>query len=117
MADDNLFAAVPADVQAGGGVTDEVGQHAKQLSSAYEQATYYDLNDPPWGQGDDTAHTFEEKYVQPHADLRDALSSLAEAIGSAAQQTIDSGKGFAGAQDEALSAIHAEGGGHGGGRL
>lgn len=117
MADDNVFAAIPSEVQAGGGNTDQVGQEAKRLADAYEEATYVDLNDPPWGHGDDTAHTFEQMYVQPHADLRNAVQSLATAIGSAAQKTLDSGKGFAAAQDDALSAVHAAGEGHGGGRV
>jgi hypothetical protein len=114
MADDNLFAAVPGDVEAGGGVTDEVAQHATALYQAYFDATHYDLNNPPWGSGDDTAETFKEKYVQPHADLRDALGQLADSITEAGKRTLDSGKQFKGAQDDAITALHDHTGDNGG---
>ncbi|WP_329133378.1 hypothetical protein OG552_15745 [Streptomyces sp. NBC_01476] len=111
MADDNVFAALPVEVQRGGGITDQVGQHAKILAQNYDDATHYDLNDPPWGEGDETAETFKAKYVQPHADLRDALHSLADAITTAGAKTLFSGKDFQGAQDDAIDALHHEGGG------
>jgi hypothetical protein len=111
VADDSVFAALPADVARGGGVTDQLAQHAKTLAQNYDDATHYDLNNPPWGEGDETANTFREKYVQPHADLRDALHQLADSITEAGQKTLNSGKGFQGAQDDAIDALHGEGGG------
>ncbi|MFC4035934.1 hypothetical protein ACFO3J_31390 [Streptomyces polygonati] len=111
MADDSVFAAIPSEVVAGGGITDQVGQHAKLLAQNYDDATHYDLNDPPWGSGDETAETFKEKYVQPHADLRDALHALADAITEAGAKTLFSGQDFHTAQDDAITAIHEGGGG------
>lgn len=111
MPDDNVFAALPSEVVAGGGITDEVAQHAQLLAQSYDDATHYDLNNPPWGEGDDTAATFKAKYVQPHADLRDALHMLADSITTAGAKTLTSGKSFHGAQDDAITAIHNEGGG------
>lgn len=113
MADDNVFAALPEEVRQGGGVTDEVGRNARILAQNYEDATHYDLNNPPWGEGDETAKAFEEKYVQPHADLRDALTSLADAITAAGAKTLNSGLDFHGAQNDALDALHTDGGGGG----
>jgi hypothetical protein len=111
VADDNIFAALPADVARGGGITDQVGQHAKLLAQSYDDATHYDLNNPPWGEGDETAQAFKEKYVQPHADLRDALTSLADAITAAGAKTLNSGLDFHGAQNDAITALHGDGGG------
>ncbi|MGW5352697.1 hypothetical protein ACWERV_19580 [Streptomyces sp. NPDC004031] len=110
MADDNVFAAIPDEVRQGGAVTDEVGLAARQLAKAYETYSAFDPNDPPWGRSGETAKAFQEKYVQPHADLRDALDALAQAIVSAATKTVNSGNGFHNAQSDALDALHGDGG-------
>lgn len=110
MADDNVFAAIPGEVRQGGAVTDEVGLAARQLAKAYETYSAFDPNNPPWGRTGDTADAFREKYLQPHADLRDALAALADAITSAATKTVNSGTGFHNAQTDALDALHGDGG-------
>ncbi|MBV2354910.1 hypothetical protein KUM39_11115 [Streptomyces sp. J2-1] len=112
MADGNVFAALPGEVVQGGGATDQVGDFAVQLARNWTARTAYDPNDnPPWGDHGDIAVAFAEKYVQPHADLRDALEELAKAIKSAAAHTITSGAQFHGAQSDALDALHRDGGG------
>jgi hypothetical protein len=110
VADDNVFAAIPGDVTQGGGVTDDAALAARELAKAYESDSSFDPNNPPWGKSGDTAKAFQEKYLQPHADLRDALNALAEAITSAATQTINSGKDFHTAQSDAVDALHGDGG-------
>jgi hypothetical protein len=110
VADDNIFAAIPEEVVQGGGVTDEAGQLTDRLSKAYETDSYFDPNNPPWGRSGDTAKVFQEKYVQPHAELRDALDALARAVTAAAAHTLNSGKDFHTAQGDAVDAIGGEGG-------
>lgn len=114
MGDGGVFAALPSDVVAGGGVTDEVGKLVTGLSRDYEAASGFDPNNPPWGEGDATAKSFEALYVPAHADLRDTLRSLADAITSAADLTINSGRNFHTAQVDAVNAINTSNGGGGG---
>lgn len=111
MADDNLFGALAFQIMAGGGVIDQIGQHARRLAQNYASATRFNPSDPPWGRGDELADAFERKYVKPHAELLDALETLAGALTAAGTMTVNAGKSFQGAQDSALTSIHASAGG------
>jgi hypothetical protein len=110
MPDDNMFIANPSQVQAGGGMTDEVSQLIERAAKAFASATEFDPQDPPWGD-DQIGHGFAENYVKPHAQLRDALTSFATAVTNAARLTVESGKNFQKTQDGALEHIRQNGGG------
>lgn len=108
MPEDNVFAAEPSKVQAGGGQTDAISQLIETTAQRFADATAFDPQDPPWG--DDTiGHGFAENYVHPHAQLRDAVAAFATAVTNAARLTLDSGKNFESAQDDAIKHIHEEG--------
>lgn len=111
MSESSIFAAIPGDIAQGAGNTNEVAEYAESLFNSYDEATRWDPNDPPWGIEGDVSNAFHEQYVEAQAQLRDAVQELARAITSAGVQTLNSSKRFAGAQNDATTVIHNEGGG------
>jgi hypothetical protein len=108
--DDKVFAANPSQVQAGGGMTDKISELIAAASRVFESETSFDPQNPPWG-SDPIGDGFAKNYVEPHAQLRDAVTGFARAVTGAARLTLESGKNFQTSQDDALDAIHNEGGG------
>ncbi|MEU0949411.1 hypothetical protein ABZ379_43115 [Streptomyces canus] len=111
MADDNVFAANPYGVQAGGGQTDKISQIIAQAAQHFAQATSYDPGDPPWG-NDAIGNEFFKSYRNAHTELRDAVLGLATSVEKAGGLTLSSGLNFESAQSDNLDAIHSEAGRH-----
>lgn len=111
MTESPIFAAVPDGITEGAGNTFKVSEYAESMVESFDEGTAYDPNDPPWGKKGEVAEAFEEKYLEAHIQMREALHVLVAAITAAGTQTLNSGRGFSHAQDDAITAIHHEGGG------
>lgn len=110
MPDENMLMAKPDEIQAGGGITDKVGEFVGEAIGDFVELTEFDPQDPPWGD-DHIGHGFAENYVEPHADLVAAVEALERAVRNAARLTLDSGKNFQDAQNDALDRIRQNRGG------
>lgn len=111
MPENPIFAAVPDYITEGAGNTYEVSDYVKSMVESFDEGTAYDPNDPPWGKKGEVAEAFKEKYLEPHIQMREALHALVAAITAAGTQTLNSGRGFSRAQNDAITTIHNEGGG------
>jgi len=98
------FIADPTLIRSGGGATDSIGTALAAAAKAFEVATTFDPQDPPWGD-DDAGRQFAAAYVEPHAQLRDAFTALATGVRQAGELAISSGVNFQKTQNEALGEI------------
>ncbi|GAA2339856.1 hypothetical protein OKJ48_22550 [Streptomyces kunmingensis] len=108
MADERLFAADPAKLKSGGYNTGDLGEHFKKVVDDFVARTGWNSEDPPWGK-DLIGDTFLASYGEAHTQLRDAMTSFAEAVTKAGDMTTTSGKNFESAQSDSFDAISTEG--------
>ncbi|MFF8593839.1 hypothetical protein ACF061_20795 [Streptomyces sp. NPDC015220] len=108
MAEDQVFAAQPDSVVHGGDVTDRISEILHRLSNDFADRTSWDAGRPPWGVGQ-LGTVFAKQYVQPHSELRDAVSALAAAMLGAASKTLTSGLDFSRSQSDAVHTIENNG--------
>ncbi|GGS55236.1 hypothetical protein AB0E75_13355 [Streptomyces griseoviridis] len=112
MADGDMFAALPDEVQRGGDATDQVARLVEMFHQGFDALTSWDPARPPWGR-DKLGAAFEAQYKGPHTALREAMLQLGLALGGAANLTVSSGQDFSRTQGDALDSIHGDTSGDG----
>ncbi|MFE8950244.1 hypothetical protein [Streptomyces sp. NPDC007856] len=115
MADDGTFVADAGQIQAGGGATGSVADHVRNISEQYTAVMRWDPQNPPWG-NDAGGRQFGASFGGHVASLRQGVNALYNAVNSAADLTLNSGKKFQTAKDDALTNVTNAGGGKGSGR-
>jgi len=106
MADNNLFAAIPALIKQGGNVTDQVADYVNSAYNGYNHF-YIDWNNPIIGEpGDETVKAIRKVYGPAYNQSVLALGQLRDAIKSASDLTTQSGVNFNVTQQDALDHIN-----------
>jgi hypothetical protein len=109
VSDDNVFIADSHQIIAGGDNTNQVGELIRDSAEQFAEKTAFDWEDPPWGK-DEYGNQYAPTYIPVHADFRDAYTAFGNSLMAAAQMTINSGKGFRSAQEQAIDDIRSGGG-------
>ncbi|MFB7502324.1 MULTISPECIES: hypothetical protein [Streptomyces] len=112
MSDDSTFVADPDQIRAGGGATGDVGERVRLLAENYVTETRWDPQDSPFG-ADAGGREFAASIGAEHERIAEGIRALHYALSGFADVTVDAGKSFGTAQDDAkksISDLHGTGG-------